>query len=400
PALVRRRPGVLLAGTGALTLVAALGLGHFAHDPFEYDFRKLSTSDEADPAHRALESSVGALFGRWHTPNVLVADRVDQVEPMRQAIRAQDDAQHPRVGQIVTVYDVLPGTPDAQARKIALIAQIRKLATDPGISTLDADTRQQIHDNLPPAALTPLGPEALPALVRRPFSELDGTVGRVLLAYHADNGASLWDGHELMAFGATLQTLRLADGTTIASSGPPMIFGAMLRAILRDGPRASLLALVAVVLLVGFVMRPVRSAALAVGTMLVGVAWMIGGAGLVGVRITFLNFVALPITFGIGVEYAVNVAARLRGGADPAAVVRATGSAVALCSWTTIVGYGSLLAAQSHALRGFGAMAILGEVACLAAAVVALPALMSAWRRRKAPAEASAVCLDAAPTSP
>jgi predicted RND superfamily exporter protein len=388
PALVRRHPGVLLAGTAALTLVAALGLGHFAHDPFEYDFRKLSTSEDLDPGHRQVESSATTLFGRWHTPNVLVADRVEQVEPMRRAIRAQDDAQHPRVGQIVTVYDVLPGTPEAQARKIALLRQIRKLATDPGIATLDAETRRQITENLPPAGLAPLGPEALPALVRRPFSELDGTVGRVLLAYHSDNGASLWDGHELMAFGGVLQTLRLADGQTIASSGPPMIFGAMLRAILRDGPRASLLALVAVVLLVGFVMRPLRRVALAIGTMLLGVAWMIGGAGLAGVRITFLNFVALPITFGIGIEYAVNIAARLRGGADPAAVVRATGSAVALCSWTTIVGYGSLLAAQSHALRGFGAMAILGEVACLAAAVVALPALVS-WHRRRAAALAS-----------
>jgi hypothetical protein len=272
--------------------------------------------------------------------------------------------------------------------------------TDPGVAMLDADTRRQLRENLPPAGLAPLGPEALPALVRRPFSELDGTVGRVLLAYHSDNGASLWDGHELMAFGGVLQTLRLDDGTTIASSGPPMIFGAMLRAILRDGPRASLLALGAVGLLVAFVMRPLRRAALAIGTMLLGVAWMIGGAGLAGVRITFLNFVALPITFGIGVEYAVNVAARLRRGVDPAAVVRATGSAVALCSWTTIVGYGSLLAAQSQALRGFGALAILGEVACLAAAVVALPALVSAWRRRGAAGEASgAGCLDVPTTS-
>jgi hypothetical protein len=64
--------------------------------------------------------------------------------------------------------------------------------------------------------------------------------------------------------------------------------------------------------------------------------------------------------------------------------VRATGSAVALCSWTTIVGYGSLLAARNQALQGFGAMAILGEVACLSAAIVALPALLL-WRGRGKP---------------
>ena len=67
--------------------------------------------------------------------------------------------------------------------------------------------------------------------------------------------------------------------------------------------------------------------------------------------------------------------------------VGSTGAAVALCSWTTIVGYGSLLAASSRALRGFGLMAILGEVSCLAAALVAMPAIIL-WRekcRRKIP---------------
>jgi len=65
--------------------------------------------------------------------------------------------------------------------------------------------------------------------------------------------------------------------------------------------------------------------------------------------------------------------------------VMSTGAAVALCSWTTIVGYGSLLAARNQALQGFGAMAILGEVSCLSAAIVALPAFII-WsdRRRKA----------------
>jgi hypothetical protein len=61
-----------------------------------------------------------------------------------------------------------------------------------------------------------------------------------------------------------------------------------------------------------------------------------------------------------------------------------TGAAVALCSWTTVVGYGSLLAARNQALQGFGAMAILGEVSCLSAAIVALPAFVIWSQRRRA----------------
>ena len=61
--------------------------------------------------------------------------------------------------------------------------------------------------------------------------------------------------------------------------------------------------------------------------------------------------------------------------------MRATGGAVALCSLTTIIGYAALLVADNQALRSFGEMAILGEVACLSAAVVGMPAFL-VWLER------------------
>jgi hypothetical protein len=58
-------------------------------------------------------------------------------------------------------------------------------------------------------------------------------------------------------------------------------------------------------------------------------------------------------------------------------VLEQTGGAVALCSATTIIGYGSLLVADNRALRGFGLLASLAELACIGAALVALPAWLS-----------------------
>jgi hypothetical protein len=104
------------------------------------------------------------------------------------------------------------------------------------------------------------------------------------------------------------------------------------------------------------------------------------------IRINFLSFIAFPITFGIGVEYALNVVYRHRQDleASPrlareqlAAVVSGTGRAVALCSLTTIIGYGSLLLARNQALFSFGVLAVMGELCCLAVAVVALPAALA-----------------------
>jgi len=61
--------------------------------------------------------------------------------------------------------------------------------------------------------------------------------------------------------------------------------------------------------------------------------------------------------------------------------VLSTGGAVALCSLTTVIGYSSLLLAKNQALFLFGAVAVLGEVSCLFAALLAMPAVLIVWRK-------------------
>ena len=76
---------------------------------------------------------------------------------------------------------------------------------------------------------------------------------------------------------------------------------------------------------------------------------------------------------------------RVEGTARLADIVADTGSAVALCSLTTIIGYSSLLVARNRALQSFGLLADLGEITCLIAALVALPAVVRLlWRPRPA----------------
>ena len=77
---------------------------------------------------------------------------------------------------------------------------------------------------------------------------------------------------------------------------------------------------------------------------------------------------------------------RVEGPGSLQRVLRETGGAVALCSLTTIIGYASLLVADNQALRGFGLLASVGEVACFAAALLALPA----WLMRPEVARAGA----------
>ena len=117
-----------------------------------------------------------------------------------------------------------------------------------------------------------------------------------------------------------------------------------------------------------------------------GVTWLVGGAAWSGEKLNYVNFVTLPITFGIGCEYPFNVydRSRLLGGdvAGGRAARRAAPwrSAATRPSSATA----SLLFADFQALQSFGRLAVSGEVACLTGALLVLPALLHLIGRRRA----------------
>ena len=380
---LRRHAAVVSGSFAVVSIVAAVGLRHFLKDPFEYDFRKLNAPLETSKQTQQFNRNLNDLFGRWPSPTILLADSVDEVEPMKAAIRRQDREAPGKdkavIGQIVTIYDLLPGAPEVQQRKLELLAQIRKLTHDPALVVLNEKEKADLAKIDPSPELHELKPLDLPAIARRPFTEVDGSVGKVVLVYPPDQGISVWNGRDLLLIASVLQHIKLEDGKVIETSGSAVVFGAMIRSILRDGPIATVASLIAVLIIIAFTIRPAAAALMALSTLGLGVLLMMGGAGLAQVHVTFLNFIALPITFGIGAEYALNVVTRYREERNVSRAVISTGAAVALCSWTTIVGYGSLLAASNRALNGFGLMAIIGEVVCLSCAIVALPAVLF-WR--------------------
>ncbi|HEV3190108.1 MAG TPA: RND transporter, partial [Polyangiaceae bacterium] len=171
-------------------------------------------------------------------------------------------------------------------------------------------------------------------------------------------------------------------GTVVQTASRATVFAEMIRSMAIDGPRATLVSFLAVALVVVASTRNLRGAAAVLGALVMGVVLLVGGAAWFGEKLNYVNFITLPITFGIGCEYPFNVydRSRLLGGDVSAAVTR-VGGAVALCSYTTVVGYGSLLLADFQALQSFGRMAVSGELACLSGALFLLPALLHLFGR-------------------
>ena len=53
-----------------------------------------------------------------------------------------------------------------------------------------------------------------------------------------------------------------------------------------------------------------------------------------------------------------------------------------MCSYTTTVGYGTLMLSANGGIRSFGLAALVGEVACITMALIVAPVCLAVLRRR------------------
>lgn len=371
-----RRPAVAMAVAGVVVLASAGVAWRFlANDPFEYDMTQLrSQAPDAIEARHWMDVS-DRSFGRGLAGiagQTFVA--VDDPERVPAMVAALQDAaaRDPIVGPVQSVLDVLP--PD-QPQKLAVLAEIRRQIDD-AAPLLDDRERDELLAQRPPDDLRALTAADLPPTLAARLTERDGTVGAVI-AVKPGAAFSESDGRDLMRFAAAVRSADRDPDHRATIAGPAVLFADVFAQIRRDGPVVMLVAgaglLVMVLLVVG---RNRRAAAVLVATS-AGSLVMIAVCALAGIRINFLDFVALPIALGLGIDYAINVADRAEHD-EPMVALRSTGGTVLVCSLTTMIGYTSLLVSDNLAIRGFGVASLIGEITCVAAALVIVPAILAA----------------------
>ena len=375
-----RWPGAIALVAAAITVLAITRVHSFGASSLEYDFSKLRRADTWTKGEGYWGNRMDDLLGAYLTPTVILTDDVAQARAIAAALREQ--AKTPPMSEMIssirTIDDVLP---QDQPAKIAETDAIKEDMTPHMRTLVPPDKKELVGRIIDAPELKPLVPSDLPTTFTTGLREKNGEFGRAVLVYPRPSHA-LWEGPPLAAFVASLRAT--AGKGRVAGSLP--LSADILDSIRRDGLKASLAALGGVMLVVLLIFRRNTTTLVVIGSLLVGVLWLFAATMALGVRINFANFIAFPITFGIGVDYAVNVMSRYVQDTprDVVATIRTTGGAVTLCSLTTIIGYSSLLMAENRALYLFGLVAVLGEICCLSAGVVAMPAAVEWWRRRSA----------------
>jgi uncharacterized protein len=304
---------------------------------------------------------------------------VPAIEAKLRAIDAGKPVKQRLFDSVVSLDDIVPKD---QPAKIAVLAQIRALLTSKDIEQLDDDERAELEQLTPPEVVPLLRDTDIPDAIAWPFIESDLSRGKILLAT-IGKGYEVWDTRDTTRWAAQVRGLGLPDDVHLG--GASFVFADVIAGVLSDGPRATLAAALGAILIVLLVIGPNRFGAVTIACGLSGTILMLGISALLGLKVNFLDFVALPITLGLGVDYAINVAHRHdhEEFPDPITTLRTSGSAVFVCSLTTIIGYGSLLVSDNLAIKGFGTASLIGEITCVLTALVLVPALLAVGRCRR-----------------
>ncbi len=383
--LAPRLVTIVGSALGVIGIVATIF--YVRADPMEYDLRRLRNDESAradEIARTRLAEDITGYVGA--DGMAILVDRPEQVPLLRKELEARRDAAPAAKKPFKDVHALQDFVPTDQAAKIPILLALKDKvlrARKRGLIS-DADWAQ-VKDFMPPDDLKPFGLADVPIGIARTFSESDGTRGRIVFISPTSSEA-VDDAHYLFLWADSYRQTELPDRSIVRGSGRAVIYADMWAAIVDDVPPAVLFSFAATLLVVFVAFRGGRASFAVIGALLIGVGWMAGMLVLLKVKLQFLNFIALPITFGIGVDYAVNIVSRyVREGAGSVLLaVRETGGAVILCSSTTTLGYLALVRSMNFAVRSLGIAAVLGEVSCVLAAVVVLPAALL-WLDRDLP---------------
>jgi hopanoid biosynthesis associated RND transporter like protein HpnN len=276
---------------------------------------------------------------------------------------------------------MIVGNPVDEKSQSKIINLVDKINNDPQIAATGLNIFQKMYipvlrkKALHMADTSRISIESLPGSILNRFLNEKGD--KFLITITPEQ--QIWNYEFLERF--TEQMERISEKIT----GTPRLFLRLTELFARDGTRAVILTILTVFILLLIDFRSIKSTLMAMLPLVAGAVWMVGLMNLLGLQLTFINLMGIPMIIGIGIDDGVHILHRYRieGRENTRTVMRSTGRAVLLTSLTTMAGFGSLMIAKYRGFMSLSSLLVIGVGVCFITSVVFLPALMNLGRKKK-----------------
>jgi preprotein translocase subunit SecF len=273
------------------------------------------------------------------------------------------------------VFSLYTFIPDHQVEKIEIIADIRK-RIDRKRTLLSRKNKEIIDEWYHYLTIdAPFDVSQLPDWVTMQLRDISGNLGRFVIFWtrgpKADyrNAKSIYD---------SFFNLKIQEGE-VPVAADYFVLPEIVDTIYKEGP--ILLALVALCMIVAaaILFRSLMAVLLICVTVLLPLLWLLGIMRLNGWSLNFFNVLTFPLLIGIGQDDALHIYHRYReeGVGQLGKVLKETGGAIFMTTWTTIIGFTALLFANHQGLMTLARLTILGLTLCFVSSVCFLPGVIT-----------------------
>ena len=212
-----------------------------------------------------------------------------------------------------------------------------------------------------------LTPETMPPEIRDDWIATDGRA-RVSVFAKGD----MKDTRQLAAFVAAVRTLA-PDAT-----GAPVSILESGKTVSDAFTTASLLAFVAITLLLAIILRRVRDVVLVVVPLALAGFYALGTCVVTGLAFNYANVIAVPLLMGIGVAFDIYFVMVWRSGTGSVALLQtSTARAVVFSAATTGTAFGSLALSHHAGTASMGLLLLMTLIYVLLSTLIVQPALMT-----------------------
>lgn len=346
----------------------------------ETDLGNLRSKKSVEQGSVYYSYFMSEIFGKYMSPIALLPHSRESAYKIQSLLEKQK-GKGSIIDAVKSLKDVVP---EDQDKKIAILNDLKKKMTPSRLSRMNTTEREFVEKFLFNVKLEKFNEEDIPKTLLAPFTEKNGQVGNLVLVEPELSSAR----HDSQQIINSVNNMRIAADSiekNVPMAGSFPVISDLMSIVIQDAPWITLLAFAFVFSLVLILFRDFKILSLTLFSLVTGVIWFLGFVVLFKWKVNFLNFLAFPITFGVGVDYGINIFQRYIQDEkkDILDVVENTTGAILLCCFTTVVGYFSLIIAQNQGFISFGRYAILGELTCLLAAVVALPSFLMYLNKKK-----------------
>lgn len=321
---------------------------------------------EVTPERQKLVSEVVSLLPNLHLPEKVRLDNADDLLALQKRLKTyekENPSVAPKDPDVVRAIDEVKSTLD----------QMQPGPIQDGLVIFQNNVRSDFSNVLDFLRKQKAEPPTLDDLPKNLVIRYVSPDGHYKLSVSAEK--NIWEKDNLEEF------LRQTQAVAPDMIGHPVIQEHILSAFNRTFERTPWYTLLGVLSVMVFYLRSIKAVFLSLLPTATGVLVIFAAMGYTGTDFNVVNFVALPMSVGIGAVYGVHSLHRMRELNDETILTSSTGPALLLSGLTTLVGFASLMTAHHRGMASLGFVISVGVLVNFGGSLVFLPAMRRALRK-------------------